>query len=292
MAKKIDFKAQMKSNVTKTVTSGLISNENIKQRITILDELKDLIQPLQTEELEGLEANILANGCKDSLVIWQTTEQKVNPNSETDQELFVLVDGHNRYLICQKHNLPFNIVLMFFETILEARNYMLDLQMGRRNLSPTQMAYYRGLRYNAEKLTSKESNFSTEGMELKTSEKIAQQFKVDEKTIRRDGDFASGLEKLDIDLRKQVLSGEVKVPKKVIQQLSKAVVEQPISSIAALDSVVSQPASLSTSSPEATPDKVFKDINAMLKTVQASKSKTHFDQLKQLVNSLEDFMID
>jgi hypothetical protein len=47
MAKKIDFKAQMKSNVTKTVTSGLISNENIKQRITILDELKDLIQPLQ-----------------------------------------------------------------------------------------------------------------------------------------------------------------------------------------------------------------------------------------------------
>ncbi|MFY7829163.1 hypothetical protein [Cellulophaga sp. BC115SP] len=292
MAKKIDFKAQMKSNVTKTVTSGLISNENIKQRITILDELKDLIQPLQTEELEGLEANILANGCKDSLVIWQTTEQKVNPNSETDQELFVLVDGHNRYLICQKHNLPFNIVLMFFETILEARNYMLDLQMGRRNLSPTQMAYYRGLRYNAEKLTSKESNFSTEGMELKTSEKIAQQFKVDEKTIRRDGDFASGLEKLDIDLRKQVLSGEVKVPKKVIQQLSKAVVEQPISSIAALDSVVSQPASLSTSSSEATPDKVFKDINAMLKTVQASKSKTHFDQLKQLVNSLEGFMID
>lgn len=292
MAKKIDFKAQMKSNVTKTVTSGLISNENIKQRITILDELKDLIQPLQKEELEGLEANILANGCKDSLVIWQTTEQKVNPNSETDQELFVLVDGHNRYLICQKHNLPFNIVLMFFETILEARNYMLDLQMGRRNLSPTQMAYYRGLRYNAEKLTSKESNFSTEGMELKTSEKIAQQFKVDEKTIRRDGDFASGLEKLDIDLRKQVLSGEVKVPKKVIQQLSKAVVEQPISSIAALDSVVAQPASLSTSSSEATPDKVFKDINAMLKTVQASKSKTHFDQLKQLVNSLEGFMID
>jgi hypothetical protein len=31
MAKKIDFKAQMKSNVTKTVTSGLISNENIKR---------------------------------------------------------------------------------------------------------------------------------------------------------------------------------------------------------------------------------------------------------------------
>lgn len=292
MAKKIDFKAQMKSNVTKTVTSGLISNENIKQRITILDELKELIQPLQKEELEGLEANILANGCKDSLVIWQTTEQKVNPNSETDQELFVLVDGHNRYLICQKHKLPFNIVLMFFETILEARNYMLDLQMGRRNLSPTQMAYYRGLRYNAEKLTSKESNFSTEGMELKTSEKIAQQFKVDEKTIRRDGDFASGLEKLDIDLRKQVLSGEVKIPKKVIQQLSKTIVEQPISSLEALDLMVAQPASVSTSSSKTTPDKVFKDINAMLKTVQASKSKTHFDQLKQLVNSLEGFMID
>lgn len=292
MAKKIDFKAQMKSNVTKTVTSGLISNENIKQRITILDELKDLIQPLQKEELEGLEANIIANGCKDSLVIWQTTEQKVNPSSATDQELFVLVDGHNRYLICQKHNLPFNIVLMFFETMFDARNYMLDLQMGRRNLSPTQMAYYRGLRYNAEKLTSKESNFSTEGMDLKTSEKIAQQYKVAEKTIRRDGDFASGLEKLDIDLRKQVLTGEVKVPKKVIQQLSKAAIEQPISNIKDLDLLVAQPTSLPVASVEASSEKVFKDINAMLKTVQTSKSKTDFNQLMQLVKSLESFMID
>ncbi|MDI9882218.1 hypothetical protein [Flectobacillus longus] len=292
MAKKIDFKAQMKSNVTKTVTSGLISNENIKQRITILDELKDLIQPLQKDEFEGLETNILANGCKDSLVIWQTTEQKVNPNSETDLELFVLVDGHNRYLICQKHNLPFNIVLMFFETILDVRNYMLDLQMGRRNLSPTQMAYYRGLRYNAEKLTIKESNFLAEGVELKTSEKIAQQFKVDEKTIRRDGDFASGLEKLDIDFRKQVLAGEVKIPKKVIQQLSKTVIEQPISSVEALDLLVAQPTPVSNSSNATATDKVFKDIDTMLKMIQSSKSKVHFYQLKQLVNSLESFMTD
>jgi hypothetical protein len=292
MAKKIDFKAQMKSNVTKTVTSGLISNENIKQRITILDELKDLIQPLQKDEFEGLETNILANGCKDSLVIWQTTEQKVNPSSETDLELFVLVDGHNRYLICQKHNLPFNIVLMFFETILDVRNYMLDLQMGRRNLSPTQMAYYRGLRYNAEKLTIKESNFLAEGVELKTSEKIAQKFKVDEKTIRRDGDFASGLEKLDIDFRKQVLAGEVKIPKKVIQQLSKTVIEQPISSVEALDLLVAQPMSVSNSSNATATDKVFKDIDTMLKMIQSSKSKAHFYQLKQLVNSLESFMTD
>ncbi|MFD2243776.1 hypothetical protein ACFSMX_22145 [Flectobacillus roseus] len=292
MAKKIDFKAQMKSNVTKSVTSGLISNENIKQKITILDELKDLIHPLQKEELEGLEANIIANGCKDSLVIWQTTEKKINPSSESDLELFVLVDGHNRYLICQKHHLPFNIVLMFFETIYDARNYMLDLQMGRRNLSPTQMAYYRGLRYNAEKMTSKEANFLTEGMELKTSEKIAQQFKVDEKTIRRDGDFASGLEKLDIDLRKQVLSGEVKVPKKVIQQLSKTEVVQPISSIEKLNVLVPNPATRSTISSTNTPDQVFNDISKMLKTVQESKSKSHFNQLKQLVHSLESFMID
>jgi DNA-binding CsgD family transcriptional regulator len=169
---------------------------------------------------------------------------------------------------------------------------MLDLQMGRRNLSPTQMAYYRGLRYNAEKMTSKEANFLTEGMELKTSEKIAQQFKVDEKTIRRDGDFASGLEKLDIDLRKQVLSGEVKVPKKVIQQLSKTEVVQPISSIEKLNVLVPNPATRSTISSTNTPDQVFNDISKMLKTVQESKSKSHFNQLKQLVHSLESFMID
>lgn len=238
MAKKIDFKTQMKSNVTQTVTSGLISNETIKQKIVILDELKNLIEPLQEEELQGLEKNIIENGCKDSLIVWQTTEKVINPESITDTELFVLVDGHNRYKICTKHNIPFNVMLMFFTSLQDAKNYMLDLQMGRRNLSQIQMAYYRGLRYNNEKITSKAENFNKDAVEVKTSEKIAKQFNVDEKTIRRDGEFAIGLEKLSPSFKKEILAGKQKVSKKSVQQLTKLSVNSSIDSIEDLDKVL------------------------------------------------------
>ena len=62
--------------------------------IVVNEELKAYIDPLTPEEYESLERSILAEGCRDALVLWGD----------------VLVDGHNRYGICQKHGLPFNTV--------------------------------------------------------------------------------------------------------------------------------------------------------------------------------------
>ncbi|MEA5258417.1 hypothetical protein VB264_11545 [Arcicella aquatica] len=288
MAKKIDFKTQMKSNVTQTVTSGLISNETIKQKIVILDELKNLIEPLQEEELQGLESNILANGCKDSLIIWQTTEKVINPEAITDTERFVLVDGHNRYKICTKHNISFNVMLMFFNSLQEVKNYMLDLQMGRRNLSQIQMAYYRGLRYNNEKITSKAENFSKDAGDEKTSQKIAKQFNVDEKTIRRDGEFAIGLEKLSPAFKKEVLAGKQKVSKKSVQQLTKVVVDNSIESIEDLEKVLSKKDSAETTL--LTERKINRDtiltIQNMLEKVYETNSLDDYQSLKVKVEEL------
>ncbi|MDR6562232.1 MULTISPECIES: hypothetical protein [unclassified Arcicella] len=288
MAKKIDFKTQMKSNVTQTVTSGLISNETIKQKIVILDELKNLIEPLQEEELQGLESNILANGCKDSLIIWQTTEKVINPEAITDTERFVLVDGHNRYKICTKHNISFNVMLMFFHSLQDVKNYMLDLQMGRRNLSQIQMAYYRGLRYNNEKITSKAENFSKDAGDEKTSQKIAKQFNVDEKTIRRDGEFAIGLEKLSPAFKKEVLAGKQKVSKKSVQQLTKVAVDNSIESIEDLEKVLSKKDSAETTL--VTERKINRDtiltIQNMLEKVYETNSLDDYQSLKVKVEEL------
>ena len=288
MAKKIDFKTQMKSNVTQTVTSGLISNETIKQKIVILEELKNLIEPLQEEELQGLESNILANGCKDSLIIWQTTEKIINPEAITDTERFVLVDGHNRYKICTKNNISFNVMLMFFHSLQDVKNYMLDLQMGRRNLSQIQMAYYRGLRYNNEKITSKAENFSKDAGEEKTSQKIAKQFNVDEKTIRRDGEFAIGLEKLSPAFKKEILAGKQKVSKKSVQQLTKVAVDNSIESIEDLEKALSK-----KDSPEAmlgTERKINREtiltIQHMLERVYQTNSLDDYQSLKVKVEEL------
>jgi hypothetical protein len=130
---------------------SLLNHEAIKQQITILDELRDLIPPLQEEEINQLEKNILAEGCREALLIWQTTTNVVEPASTETSALYVLVDGHNRYGICLKHKLNFKIHLISFNSLKEVRDYMIDNQLGRRNLIPEQASYLRGLRYNTEK---------------------------------------------------------------------------------------------------------------------------------------------
>ena len=81
--------------------------------------LKALIPPLSTEERDLLEQNILAHGCRDPLVVWQG----------------VLLDGHNRLEICERHGLPYKTAQLEFESVEQARVWMRNNQMGRRNLS-------------------------------------------------------------------------------------------------------------------------------------------------------------
>lgn len=87
--------------------------------IIIDPEFKALIPPLAPEELAQLEANIIKDGCRDPLVVWQG----------------VLIDGHNRYEICTRNSIEFNTVEMQFESKAHARIWMRENQRGRRNLS-------------------------------------------------------------------------------------------------------------------------------------------------------------
>jgi ParB family chromosome partitioning protein len=81
-------------------------------------EFKALIPPLAPEELAQLEANILADGCRDPLVTWQG----------------ILIDGHNRFAICSRHGLTFQTVEREFAGREAAELWMIGNQMGRRNL--------------------------------------------------------------------------------------------------------------------------------------------------------------
>jgi 16S rRNA G966 N2-methylase RsmD len=87
--------------------------------ITIDPEFKALIPPLAPEEYAQLEANILQDGCRDPLVVWQGT----------------LIDGHNRHQICTRNGLPFETVEVVFADRTAAMLWMIDNQKGRRNVS-------------------------------------------------------------------------------------------------------------------------------------------------------------
>lgn len=90
--------------------------------LTIDQEFQGLIPPLTAEEYRNLEENIKADGCRDALVIWNGT----------------IIDGHNRYKICQENNIPYKTTEMSFNDRNEAIVWMLRNQLGRRNLNDFQ----------------------------------------------------------------------------------------------------------------------------------------------------------
>ncbi|MGR4870602.1 plasmid replication/partition related protein [Variovorax sp. LARHSF232] len=92
-------------------------------QIVVNEELKAYIDPLSAEEYEALERSILAEGCRDALVLWGE----------------LLVDGHNRYDICQKHGLPFQTLQsQRFQSMEDVHLWMIDQHLGRRSVSDYQ----------------------------------------------------------------------------------------------------------------------------------------------------------
>lgn len=90
--------------------------------LNIDPELRDLIPPLTEEEYKMLEDSIVRDGCDTPLIVWAET----------------IVDGHNRYEICQKHGVPFTYEEREFTDKDAAKFWMLEHQLARRNLNAYQ----------------------------------------------------------------------------------------------------------------------------------------------------------
>jgi hypothetical protein len=196
-----------------------ITQENIRSLIVIDPDLQKFIRPLTEDEFRQLEENILAEGCRDPLVLWQKDNK------------YILVDGHNRFRVCQKHQLPFNYQVHNFQSLAEAKDWMINNQLGKRNLTENQKSFYRGLQYRTEKSKSKNisnlKQFQVEGEKVspsgKTSERLAEQHKVSEKTIKNDEKYAEGLEKLtgnNTSLKWNILNDEIDLPKTLVMEFS------------------------------------------------------------------------
>jgi hypothetical protein len=89
--------------------------------LRILPELRDFLDPLEPDEKETLEKLLIAEGCRDPIVVWE--------------EENAILDGHNRYEMCKKHGIPYAVVHYSFPDIEAALNWMEENQNGRRNWS-------------------------------------------------------------------------------------------------------------------------------------------------------------
>ena len=181
-------------------------------------EFKALIPPLSHEEHSQLEANILAEGCRDALVVWNT----------------LLLDGHNRFAICQKHSLPFAATSLELPDRQAALNWIINNQLGRRNLHPDQASYLRGKRYNGEKASvggdrgnqytvAKDQN---DPLPESTADRLATEYKVSAPTVKRDGNYAAAIDTLQAAgiAPQSVIAHE---PKAAVVEFAKLITPEP-----------------------------------------------------------------
>ena len=85
----------------------------------ILPEMSELLPPLGAEQLDALETDLVNNGCYSPIIV---------------NEDMVIIDGHNRQALCEKNSIPYTMAVFSFEDLLEAKQWALDTQKGRRNL--------------------------------------------------------------------------------------------------------------------------------------------------------------
>lgn len=154
--------------------------------LKIKKEFKDLIPPLSEEERSQLEDSIINQGCYTPLVVWK--------------DHGILLDGHNRYELCNKHDRPFAVREVSISCEQSAKGWIILNQLSRRNLKPDQMSYLRGQLYNSRKKDKSKSlkqndprcQNDTSG---KTAEIVAKETGVSPSTVMRDAKKAEQADK-------------------------------------------------------------------------------------------------
>ena len=175
--------------------------ETTEINLKIDEEFRDLLRPLNTEEFDNLEASIKELGMAyDPILHWEG----------------VIIDGHHRHQICEHGGYDYDMIGLEFDTREEAKQWILDKQIGRRNLTPTEIKYYRGLRY-----TKAADNHTPGDSSSSFAKDMAAEENVSVKTLQRNAEFAKSLEKADTEVRDKVLKEFVKPSANELKEIVK-----------------------------------------------------------------------
>ncbi len=182
-------------------------------------EFKSVIPLQMSEDHRLLEESILKNGFDDSfpIIIWNDT----------------VIDGHNRYEICKKHNISFTIKEKKFSNRNEAILYIINIHF-RRHMTRDQLKYMIGQRYNKEKEIcglSKEKNIDNNKQDKTLREvqdnnriikSIAKDAKVGKNTVKNSEEFYNDINNIskNTGVSIQNLLSEIKCTQKDYKNLS------------------------------------------------------------------------
>lgn len=197
----------------------------MEMNLIINPEFQNKIPPLTEEEFKHLEELILADGrVNEPIRVWN----------------MIIVDGHHRWKIIQKHpEIPYEVKEMNFADKWEAFSWMYDNQLGRRNLTENQYRYLLGKYYEASKHThgaekggrgnqytkvvsSQDGNLPNTA---RAAERIASEKHVSKNKVIRAGQYAKGIDiirETEPEMADRILTGEKKVGQKGIREIGKA----------------------------------------------------------------------
>lgn len=172
----------------------------MNKQLQIDKQLQELLPPLSQEEYNLLEENIKANGCIDPIAIWTDTETNIT----------YIIDGHNRYSICTKYNLDFKTIKMNFESKNDTIKWMIDTQLGRRNLSLIQrIIVVEKYREKLKEVAKKNQRSGIKTMEaIRTSRVLADMAYVGSGTMAR---YEYVMKNGDEDLKNKMLNDEIPI---------------------------------------------------------------------------------
>lgn len=189
-------------------------------KLRIDPEFQNLISPLSEKEYEILEQNIIRDGCREPISIWND----------------VILGWHNRYKICLRHKIRFSIVQINVNSRQDAIAWICANQLGRRNITEETRIYLIGKRYDAEKKKATEQNLykginppvakmlppgDPDRSIPRTSVTLGNEYHLSHATIQKYGRYANAIDKLSEkshSIVPKILSGKVKVSQvKVIE---------------------------------------------------------------------------
>lgn len=179
-------------------------------QLKIDPEFQSKIPPLQFEEEQQLEQNIVAEGrLLNPIITWNG----------------YILDGHTRYRILKKHGfIKFEVEEIQLANKYEALAWICKNQLGRRNLSPERKKFLLGKEYESTKLAVGAPLGSKHGIrkcgqndhiftESRTCQRIASEHGVGEKTVRRAEKYSQGIDAAEEAVpgaQEEILTGRIK----------------------------------------------------------------------------------
>lgn len=179
-------------------------------QLKIDPEFQSKIPPLQFEEEQQLEQNIIAEGrLLNPIITWNG----------------YILDGHTRYRILKKHGfIKFEVKEIQLANKYEALAWICKNQLGRRNLSPERRKFLLGKEYESTKLAVGAPLGSKHGIrkcgqndhiftESRTCQRIASEHGVGEKTVRRAEKYSQGIDAAEEAVpgaQEEILTGRIK----------------------------------------------------------------------------------